>query len=426
MMIPLEDRLVGRFLRYLAITSQSDARATTVPSTPGQWEMVRLLAAELGALGLSDIRIDDHAVLTACLPGTVADAPPIGFCAHVDTVDVGLSPEIRPSVVPFTGADLCLNLDRDIWLRVAEHPEILPYAGQEVIVTDGTSVLGADNKAAVTVVMTLLETLVRDTPPHGDIVVAFVPDEEIGLRGAKAMQLERFPVDFAYTIDSCAVGEFVFETFNAAQATITIEGITAHPMSAKGVLVNPILVATDLIARFDPRDTPEHTEGREGYCWINNLAANAAMATLSVSIRDFDGTAFARRKQQVQDAVAATRAAHPRATITCRIDDTYANIASTLGEDRRSVELMRSAFADLGIVPNVIAMRGGTDGSALSARGIPTPNYFTGAHNFHSEFEFLPVPAFVRSYELTARIVARAGEGLCPHTLPEAAPALSA
>ena len=402
---PLADRLVERFFRYLAITSQSDARATAVPSTPGQWEMARLLESELEALGLSDIHLDGHAVLTARLPGTVADAPRIGFCAHVDTVDVGLSPHVHPRRVRFDGDDLCLNGERDIWLRVAEHPEIRPYAGQEVIVSDGTSVLGADNKAAVAVVMTLLDTLLRDRPPHGDVVVAFVPDEEIGLRGAKAMDLLRFPVDFAYTIDGCETGEFVFETFNAAQAAIRIEGVTAHPMSAKGVLVNPVLVAADLIGRFDPLDTPEHTEGREGYCWVNGMTANAATAELSILIRDFDDARFAARKQEVADAVAATQAAHPRAVVTCRITDTYANIASSLGNDRRSLGLMQAAFEAEGIEPRVIAMRGGTDGSALSARGIPTPNTFTGAHNFHSPFEFLPVPAFERSYRLTERIV---------------------
>ena len=404
----LADRLVTRFFRYLAISSQSDAGVRTLPSTPGQWEMARLLTHELTLLGLADIHLDGSAILTARLPGTASGAPRIGFCAHVDTVDVGLSPNIRPSRVRFTGEDLCLNRDRDIWLRVAEHPEILPYRDQEVIVGDGTSVLGADNKAAVTVVMTLLETLSRERPPHGDILVAFVPDEEIGLRGAKAMELSRFPVDFAYTIDSCEIGEFVFETFNAASVEIVIEGVTAHPMSAKGVLVNPVLVAADLIARFDPLDTPEHTEGREGYCWFNGVEANAGTATLKMSIRDFDDAAFARRKQMVQAAVEATRAAYPRATLRCRIEDVYGNIASSLGEDRRSVELMRAAFEDLGIVPKVIAMRGGTDGSALSARGIPTPNYFTGALNFHSRFEFLPVTSFVRSYELTQRLCALA------------------
>lgn len=406
-MIPtLEDRLVTRLFRYLAVTSQSDAKASTLPSTPGQWDMVKLLAGELEALGLADIHTDENAVLTARLPATVAGRPRIGFCAHVDTVDVGLSPHIRPALVKFAGDDLCLNRERDIWLRTAEHPEILPYAGQDVVVSDGTSVLGADNKAAVAVVMTLLDQLVRDRPPHGDVVVAFVPDEEIGLRGARAMALDRFPVDFAYTIDSCALGEFVVETFNAAQATITIEGVTAHPMSAKGVLVNPILVATDLIGRFDPLDTPEHTEGREGYCWVNFMTANAATATLSLSIRDFDDAVFAGRQQRVEDMVAETRKAHPGATITCRIEEVYRNIASSLGDDRRSVELMAQAYAGLGIPADIIAMRGGTDGSALSARGIPTPNMFTGAHNFHSPFEFLPVPSFVRSFEVAERIIA--------------------
>jgi tripeptide aminopeptidase len=375
----LADRLVGRLFRYLAVTSQSDAGATMVPSTSGQWDMARLLQRELEELGLSDIHLDDHAVLTARLPGTVEGAPRIGFCAHVDTVDVGLSPHIHPRLVAF----------------------------------DGTSVLGADDKAAVSVVMTLLETLVRERPAHGDVLVAFVPDEEIGLRGAKAMDLARFPAEFAYTIDCCALGEFVAETFNAAQATITITGVTAHPMSAKGVLVNPILVAADLIARFDPLDTPEHTDGRQGYCWCNGLTANALTATLSVSIRDFDPQGFADRKARLEAMVALTASAHPRAAISVRIDDVYANVANGLVHDQRSVALMRAAYEAEGIVPNVIAMRGGTDGSALSARGIPTPNLFTGALNFHSEFEFLPVPSFVRSYEVAARIVALgAGQGV--------------
>ncbi len=383
---PLPDRLVERFLRYLAVASQSDARATVVPSTPGQWEMARLLATELDALGLSDVHLDEHAVLTARLPGTVASAPRIGFCAHMDTVDVGLSPNVRPRLLRYDGADLCLNPERDIWLRLAEHPEIGPYAGQDVIVSDGTGVLGADNKAAVAVVMTLLDTLRREQPPHGDVVVAFVPDEEIGLRGAKNLDLARFPVDFAYTIDGCGTGEFVYETFNAAQAAIRIEGVSAHPMSAKGVLVNPVLVAAD-------------------------MTANAAAAELSILIRDFDDARFAERKREVAEAVDATRAAHPRATVSCRITDTYANIASSLGNDRRSLELMEAAFAAEGIEPRVIAMRGGTDGSALSARGIPTPNYFTGAHNFHSPFEFLPVQAFEASYRVTERIVLLAAQG---------------
>jgi tripeptide aminopeptidase len=334
----------------------------------------------------------------------VAGAPRLGFCAHIDTVDVGLSPDIHPRRIAFTGADLCLNAERDIWLRAAEHPELRPHVGQDLIVGDGTSVLGADNKAAVTILMELLGTLGRERLPHGDIVAAFVPDEEVGLRGSKAMDLARFPVDFAFTIDGCEVGEFVFETFNAAQVSIGIEGVTAHPISAKGVLVNPVLVATDLIGRFDPLDTPEHTEGHEGYCYVTAITANAATATVKMSLRDFDPAGLARRKEMVMAAVAATQAAHPRAKVTGAIEDSYSNIASSLGNDRRCLDLLQRGFADLGIEPRIIALRGGTDGSALSLRGIPTPNYFTGGLNFHSRFECLPVPSLLLAYRLTERL----------------------
>jgi tripeptide aminopeptidase len=404
----LADRLLPRFFRYLAVPSQSDASATTVPSTPGQWDMAKLLESELRAIGLTEIHLDENCCLTVRLPGTVAGAPRLGFCAHMDTVDVGLSPNIKPQRVHFAGGDICLNQAENIWMRIAEHPEFLPYVNQDVIVTDGTSVLGADNKAAVTILMDLLTELVRTPKPHGDIVVAFVPDEEIGLRGAKVLDLARFPVDFAYTIDSCEIGEFIYETFNAAQATIEIEGVPAHPISAKGVMVNPVLVAADLIGRFDPLDTPEHTEGREGYSWITSLTSNAARATVKISLRDFEDAGLAARKEHVQAAVAATQAAHPRAELKLKIEDLYSNIASSLGNDRRCLELMERGFAALSITPRIFPVRGGTDGSALSARGIPTPNYFTGGFNFHSRFECLPVPAFLLAYKLTAEIIALA------------------
>ncbi|MDF2779884.1 MAG: peptidase, partial [Enterobacteriaceae bacterium] len=206
---PLARQLTQRFFSYLAITSQSDASATTLPTTAGQYEMARVLADELKTLGLEEIVIDDYATVTAVKKGNVAGAPRIGFITHIDTVDVGLSPDIHPQILQFTGTDLCLNAQQDIWLRTAEHPEILAYPGEEIIFSDGTSVLGADNKAAVTVVMTLLENLTAEHQ-HGDIVVAFVPDEEVGLRGAKALDLKRFDVEFAWTIDCCELGEIVY------------------------------------------------------------------------------------------------------------------------------------------------------------------------------------------------------------------------
>ncbi|PKH26743.1 peptidase T [Enterobacterales bacterium CwR94] len=405
----LQQHLTQRFFRYLAITSQSDAAASQLPSTPGQHAMAACLAEELRALGLDEVTVDDTATVTAVKRGTVVGAPRIGFITHIDTVDVGLSAEIKPQILRFTGDDLCLNAQQDIWLRVAEHPEILAYPQEEIIFSDGTSVLGADNKAAVTVVMTLMERL---QGAHGDIVVAFVPDEEIGLRGAKALDLPtRFNVDFAWTIDCCELGEMVYENFNAAGAEIRFTGITAHPMSAKGVLVNPLLMAHDYISLFDRQQTPEHTEGREGYIWFNDLQANANEAVLKASIRDFDLATFAQRKQQIQGAVTAIAARYPGARVEASVSDIYSNISNAVGEDRRAIDLMYAAFAAAGVTPKVIPMRGGTDGAALSAKGLLTPNFFTGAHNFHSRFEFLPLRAFEKSYQVAEQLCLLAAKG---------------
>ena len=246
----IQNELVERFLRYVAVESQSDARATTLPSTPGQQRLADLLAEDLRELGLDEVVVDDKATDTARRRGTRADAPAIGFIAHLDTVDVGLSPVIRPQRLRFEGEDLCLNRELDVWLRVAEQPDLAQWRGSDILASDGTSVLGADDKAAIAIIMTLLAQLTPDDA-HGDIAIAFVPDEEIGLRGAKALDLARFRCDFAYTIDACGLGEVVYENFNAATADIRFIGVSAHPMSAKGVLVNPVLMATDFIARFD-------------------------------------------------------------------------------------------------------------------------------------------------------------------------------
>lgn len=400
---PLASQLTQRFFRYLAITSQSDAAATTLPTTPGQLDMARALAQELQTLGLDEIVLDEHATVTAVKKGTVPGAPRIGFITHIDTVDVGLSPDIHPQILRFKGEDLCLNASKDIWLRVEEHPEINAYLDEEIIFSDGTSVLGADNKAAVTVVMTLLENLTAEQQ-HGDIVVAFVPDEEVGLRGAKALDLKRFDVDFAWTIDCCEKGEIVFENFNAASASIHFTGVTAHPMSAKGVLVNPLLMAMDYISHFDRQQTPEYTEGREGYVWFNGMEAVQGHAHLSASIRDFDKASFERRKQQIADVAKKIAAQYPTAKVEYSISDIYSNISNAIGEDKRAIDLLFEAMTKLGITPKPTPMRGGTDGAALSAKGLLTPNFFTGAHNFHSQFEFLPVKSFEASYQVALQL----------------------
>lgn len=399
----LPSQLTQRFFRYLAITSQSQAGAATLPSTPGQHEMAQLLAQELRELGLDDVVIDDHATVTAVKKGNVAGAPRVGFITHIDTVDVGLSPDIYPQVLRFNGEDVCLNQEKDIWLRTAEHPEILAYPNEDIIFSDGTSVLGADNKAAVTVVMTLLENLTPDMK-HGDIVVAFVPDEEIGLCGAKALDLARFDVDFAWTIDCCELGEVVYENFNAAHAEIRFTGVTAHPMSAKGVLVNPLLMAHDFISHFDRNQTPENTEGREGYIWFNGMHTTQNEAILKANIRDFDSQMFEQRKQHIRDVAAEIASQHPTAKVDIFISDTYSNISNAIKDDRRAIDLIFDAMKELNIEPKIIPMRGGTDGAALSAKGLLTPNFFTGAHNFHSKFEFLPLRAFEASYHVALKL----------------------
>lgn len=394
----IRGELVSRFFRYAAIESQSNAASTHLPSSPGQLELARLLAQEMRDLGVGNVIVDAHAIVTGVKRGNCPAVPRIGFIAHLDTVDVGLSPVIRPQIKRFDGSDLCLNPGQNIWLRIADHPEILAWHDEDIIVSDGTSVLGADNKAAIAIIMTLLARL-EPSKPHGDIFIAFVPDEEIGLRGARALDLERFGCDFAYTIDCCAPGEVVVENFNAASGEIIFTGISAHPMSAKGVLVNPLLMALDFIAHFDRNDTPEYTHKREGYFWFKDLVANESEARLEVMIRDFDKDTFERRKQRIGDVADLVRSQHPAGSVQYQVADTYHNIGDCLQGDNRSADLLFRALDRLGIEKNLIPMRGGTDGAALSARGLPTPNFFTGAYNFHSRFEFLPVSAFEKSYK---------------------------
>ena len=399
------EELTGRFLRYVAVPSESDASVGVVPSTEGQRKLAELLASELQELGLVDIEVNEHAILTALLPGNVAGAPTIGYVAHLDTVPVALSPEVHPQIIRYEGGDVCLNAEKDIWIRLAEHPELGDYVGQDIIFTDGTSVLGADNKAAIANVMTMLHVMTSRQLPHGDIRVAFVPDEEIGLCGSKLLDLNKFKVDFAYTIDCCAVGELVYETFNAGSVVFDIKGVTAHPMSAKGVLVNPLLVASDIIACFDRKQTPEHTDGKEGYWWFTGMESNDSRCILRMNIRDFDKETYEARKKYVLDVVDFMRIRHRRAEIKVTLTDVYGNIVDSLGEDRAPIDLMYEAAHAIGIEPKTIAMRGGTDGSALSAKGLVTPNYFTGGLNFHSNAEFLPIPSLCKSLEMTLKIL---------------------
>ena len=408
----LQAKLLERFLRYVAVTSQSNAAVKTVPTTSGQRELAELLKTELAELGLVDLEISEFSVLTGKLPANLPAGhhavPAVGWVAHLDTVDVCLNADIHPQVVNnYQGGDICLNEEKQIFLKVSEHPEIEKYIGEDIVVSDGTSVLGADDKAAIANVMVALETLANDkTIYHGDIYVCFVPDEEIGLLGAKKIDFEKFPVDFAYTIDCCELGEVVYETFNAGSAEVYIKGITAHPMSAKGVLVNPTLVATDLVNSFDRMQTPEHTESTEGYIWVTAINSNVSEARVSMAIRDHNKVLYEARKEQIRNAVEFLKLRHPKAVIELTMSDTYGNIADAIREDnKKCIDFIYQAMEELDITPKTIAMRGGTDGSFISTKGILTPNYFTGAHNFHSNCEFWPLGAAEKSCRMTLKLI---------------------
>ncbi len=400
----IQQTLIDNFLRYVAISSQSDAKNTKLPSSQGQMALAQLLASELKAMGYHEITLLDNSILIVRIAGK-ANLPKIGFVAHLDTVDVGLSPDIHPQLLHYIGEPLCLNKTLNIYISEQTHPELSKYRHQDILFSDGTSVLGADDKASIAVLMTLAQELTHTNQAHGDIYLAFVPDEEIGLRGSKAMDLTLFPVDFCYTIDCCERGEVIFETFNAGSAKFTVEGITAHPMSAKNVLVNPNLIVADFISMLNDMGKPEQTEGKEGYFWVNELTGNQNRAMVGVSIRDFELSNYTKRKLYLQSLVDFLRIKHPKAKINLEITDVYRNIAQAMGEDQRALTRLYQALATLQIPAKTIAMRGGTDGSALSVKGLFTPNFFTGAHNFHSAFEFLPIPSFVDSYQVAKALV---------------------
>ena len=396
---------IDSFFKYVSIPSQSIAGAKTLPSSEGQMKLAKVLAEDLKSFGLNDVIVNENAIVTALLPKNKDNTYFIGFVSHLDTVDIVLTGDVFPQILKFKGEDLCLNKEKNIIFKVSDHPEINNYMNNDIIFSDGTSVLGADNKAAIATIMSTLKYIIDNNIEHGDIYIAFVPDEEIGLLGSKALDLTVFKPDFAYTIDSCEIGEVVYETFNAGSASIDIEGVTAHPMSAKGVLVNPILIAIDMANEFDRKETPENTEKKEGYIWVQGIGGNQRNAYLKLNIRDHNKKLYEEKKHKIIEVVEKYKRLEPRAKIELTIEDVYGNIADSIKDDRFAIDVIYEAMKNLNIEPKTISMRGGTDGSALSVKGLLTPNYFTGANNFHSIYEFLPIPSFHKSLEITLEII---------------------
>lgn len=398
------DFLKDAFIRYTGITSQSDRHQTYLPTTEGQMELAILLKNELHSLGVTDTELQENAILIAKIPGNTT-IPAVSFMSHLDTVDIGASPDVHAQLIKFTGEDFYLDKDKKVLFRVEDYPHIKNYLGDDIFVTDGTSVLGADDKAGVTVMMGIARHLTQNNVEHGDVYLVFVPDEEIGLRGAKALDIAKVPVEFSYTIDGSFIGNFNYETFNAAEAIITIEGVSIHPGRAKNVLLNPLLVAQDLVAQFDILDTPENSENHEGFFYFIEMKANPSGAVLDLLVRDFDLKKFEERKDFVKKVIADIQKKYPRAKISLKMEDVYANISNFLSQNRKPISIVEKAMENLGIPMVSGPLRGGTDGSVLSAKGRMTPNIFTGSHNVHSIYEYLPLTSLEKSLEHALEII---------------------
>lgn len=400
-------QLVDRFITYAKVNTRSDAQSQTIPTTPGQVVLARMLEQELQELGLSEIHYKEaNGFLTAVLPkNTTQDVPAIGFIAHLDTADFeaeGVNPQIFPD---YDGQDVLLNKELGIEMKVEAFPNLRDYVGQTLITTDGTTLLGADDKAGIAeIIEAVAYLLAHPEVPHGDVWIAFGPDEEIG-QGADRFDVAAFPAAFAYTVDSGRVGSFEYETFNAAQAVIHIEGTSVHPGTAYGLMVNAIKVGEQLAGLLPADEVPEKTRGYEGFYLLNRFSGTLDHAELVYIIRDHDKDKFAARKAFLQDKVQQVNAQldYPRCTLT--ITDQYYNMREIIEKDMRPVELAVKAMENLGIKPLIAPFRGGTDGSKISYLGLPTPNLFAGGENFHGQYEFITAEAMQAACDTIVEII---------------------
>lgn len=399
-----EMTLLERFLDYVAYDTQSDELTNMTPSTPGQMIFARHLEEELRTMGLEEISLDNNGYLMATLPAnTDADVPVIGFIAHVDTSPDMSGKHVKPRIVKaYDGKDILLNKDLDITLTPDEFPELLGYVGQDLIVTDGTTLLGADDKAGIAEIITAIDYLQKHPEiKHGKIRIAFNPDEEIG-RGAHKFDVEKFGAAFAYTMDGGAVGELEYENFNAASAKITIKGRNVHPGTAKGKMINSLRLAAEFVDML-PDETPENTEGYEGFYHLVGIEGTVEQTIVSYIIRDHDRDKFEARKKNVVIAAEKLNTRYPGST-TAKVKDQYYNMREKIEPVMHIIEVAEKAMREAGIEPKVQPIRGGTDGAQLSFKGLPCPNIFAGGLNFHGRYEFVPIPAMEKASEVVAKI----------------------
>ncbi len=404
----------SRFLRYAAIDTQSDAASETFPSTARQLRLLGLLLEELIAMGADQASIDAWGYVTARIPATAAGtAPVIGFLAHVDTSPDLSGANVKPRIVDYRGGEISLNEAAGIVMRPSEFPEMNDYVGQRLIVTDGTTLLGADDKAGVAEIMTASEYLLRHPEiPHGEIRIAFTPDEEIG-RGVDHFDVAAFGADWAYTVDGGKAGELEYENFNAAEAVVTIHGVSVHPGYACGKMVNALRVAMEFDALLPAGERPEATSGREGFFHLTEISGDVETCRMEYIVREFDRERFAGRKAQMEAAAAEINRRYRRTVAEVTLRDQYYNMYEQIAPRPEIVELAAGAMRAAGIEPLIYAARGGTDGARLSYMGLPCPNIFSGAENMHGRYEFVSIDTMEKAVEVIVNI-ARMGSA-SPH-----------
>lgn len=399
--------VIERFLKYVQVDTQSAEESTSVPSTSKQLALGRLLVEEIKNLGLEGVRQDERGYVYASLPPNIVhNVPAIGFIAHMDTSPDISGENVKPQLHKnYPGGDIVLNAEQNIILSVKDFPELTEYIGKDIITTDGLTLLGADDKAGIAEIMAVLDYL-KEHPdlPHGKLCIAFTPDEEIG-RGADHFDVASFGADFAYTVDGGPIGELEYENFNAAKAVVKVHGRNVHPGSAKGKMINSLLLADEYISLLPSQETPACTEGYEGFYHLNSIQGDVEETVLDYILRDFEEEGLKTRKQTMQKAAQQLQEKYGKDVITLELTDQYRNMREKIEPVMHIVKTAQKAMEEVGVKPDVSPIRGGTDGARLSYMGLPTPNLFTGGHNFHGKYEYIPTFALEKSVQVILKII---------------------
>ena len=407
-----KQHLINRFVSYVTVDTESDPTSESTPSTAKQWDLANALVEELKSIGMQEVSIDENAYIMATLPSNSAKKLPIiGFISHFDTSPDFTGANVKPQIIEnYDGNDIILDKEQNIVLSPTYFEDLLLYKGQTLITTDGITLLGADDKAGITEIISAMEYLINHPEiEHGTIKVGFTPDEEIG-RGAHKFDVKKFGADWAYTMDGSQVGELEYENFNAAGAIVTVKGKIVHPGYAKGKMINSMYIATEFINSLPQLETPEHTEGREGFFHLHNMIGAVEETKLQYIIRDHDRSHFEARKNVINKLAEDLNTQYGRDVISIEIKDQYFNMREMIEPVMYIVDIAEKAMIEANIKPIVKPIRGGTDGSQLSFMGLPCPNIFAGGHNFHGRYEYVPVESMQKAIEVIvniAQLVAR-------------------